>query len=69
MEYCLKQGGVTTDRVSSPVSLLRWSLAGSGKGSDIDPFADLDKGEDQVEETWAPWLQSMCDKASVYALV
>ena len=27
-------------------------IAGSDKGSDIDPFADLDKDEDQAEENW-----------------
>ena len=43
-------------------------IAGSDKGSDINPFADLDKHEDQAEKNWAPWLQSMCAKASVFAL-
>ena len=43
--------------------------AGSDKGSDTDPFTDLDKDEDQTEENLAPWVQSACAKASVFALV
>ena len=39
-------------------------IAGSDKGSDTDPFADLDKDEDQTEENLAPWVQSACAKAS-----
>ena len=42
--------------------------AGSDKGSDTDPFTDLDKDEDQTEENLAPWVQSACAKASVCAL-
>ena len=42
--------------------------AGSDKGSDTDPFTGLDKDEDQTEENWAPWVQSACAKASVFAL-
>ena len=34
-----------------------------------DPFTDLDKDEDQTEENLAPWAQSACAKASVFALV
>ena len=44
-------------------------IAGSDKGSDTNPCADLDKDEDQAEENWAPRLQSVCAKASVFALV
>ena len=44
-------------------------IAGSGKGSDTDPFADLDKDKNQTEENWAPWVQAACAKASVFALV
>ena len=32
-------------------------IAGSDKGSDTDPFADLDKDEDQTEKSWAQWVQ------------
>ena len=44
-------------------------IASSGKGSDTDPFADLDKEEDQIEKNWAPYgCKSSCAKASVFAL-
>ena len=43
-------------------------IAGSDKGFDSDLFADLDKDEDQTEKNWAPWVQSACAKASVFAL-
>ena len=36
-------------------------IAGSDKGSDTDPFTDLDKDEDQTKEN----VQSACAKASV----
>ena len=42
--------------------------AGNDKGFDTDLFADLDKDEDQTEKNWAPWEQSACAKASVFAL-
>ena len=35
-------------------------IAGSDNGSDTDPFADIDKDEDQTEENWAPLVQSAC---------
>ena len=40
-------------------------IAGSDKGFDT---ADLDKDENQTEKNWAPWVQSVCAKASVFAL-
>ena len=43
-------------------------IAGSDKGFDTDLFADLDKDEDHTEKNWAPWVQSACAKASVFAL-
>ena len=43
-------------------------IAGSDKGFDTNLFADLDKEEDQTEKNWAPWVQSACAKASVFAL-
>ena len=43
-------------------------IAGSSKGFDTDPLADLDKDEDQTEKNWAPWVQSACTNASVFAL-
>ena len=43
--------------------------AGIDKGSDTDPFTDLDKDEDQPEVNLAPWVQLACAKASVFALV
>ena len=43
-------------------------IAGIDKGFDTDLFADLDKEEDQTEKNWAPWVQSACAKASVFAL-
>ena len=42
--------------------------AGSDKGFDTDVFADQDKDENQTEKNWAPWVQSACAKASVFAL-
>ena len=44
-------------------------IAGSDKGFDTDLVADLDKEEDQTVKNWAPWVQSACAKASVFALV
>ena len=43
-------------------------IAGSCKGFDTNLFADLDKDEDQTEKNWAPGVQSVCAKASVFAL-
>ena len=43
-------------------------IACSDKGSDTNPFADLDKNEDQTEKNWAPWVRSACAKALVFAL-
>ena len=42
--------------------------AGTDKGFDTDLFAYLDKDEDQTEKNWAPWVQSACAQASVFAL-
>ena len=44
-------------------------IASSDKGSDSDPFDDLDKDEDQTEETWASWVQWAWAKVSAFALV
>ena len=43
-------------------------IAGSDKGLDANLFADLDKEENQTEKNCAPWVQSACAKASVFAL-
>ena len=60
----LKQGGsVLIEPRKSPEM-----IAGSDKGFDADLFAYLDKVEDQTEKNWAPWVQSACAKASVFAL-
>ena len=55
----LKQGGSLLIELRKSPEM----IDGSEKGSNIHPFADLDKDKDQAEETWAPWLQSMCAKA------
>ena len=48
-------------------------IAGSEKGSDIDPWADLDKDEDQIEENQLSYMSavSMCPSFTqiVFALV
>ena len=65
------RGTLLQSRVRSVLIEPRKSLekiAGSDKGFDTDLFADLDKDEDQTEENWAPWVQSACAKASVFAL-
>ena len=43
-------------------------IAGSDKGFDADLLADLGDDEDPTEKNWAPWVQSACAKASVFAL-
>ena len=53
-----KQGGSLLIEPCKPPEM----IAGSDKGSDSDPFAELDKDE------WASWVQSACAKASVFAL-
>ena len=42
-------------------------IAGSDKGFDTALLTDLDKDEDQTEKNWAPWVQSACAKALVFA--
>ena len=44
-------------------------IGGSDEGFDTDLLADPNKNEDQTEKNWAPWVQSACAKASVFALV
>ena len=65
-------GILLRSRVGSVLIKPRKSLdkiAGSDKGFEYTHlFVDLDEDEDQTEKNWAPWVQSACAKALVFAL-